>query len=128
MTPDRLQLEDAKRWLAIARSDLRAAEILAAAGSYSLALFHCLRAAEKTLKGFLTRHGKPFPKTHDISDFSAQCLEIDPSLHAILTKAEPSRSMPGAFAIRALRLNQTPRMPPKPSIRRVRCSNAWERC
>lgn len=59
--------------------------------------------------------GKPFRKTRDISDFSAQCLEIDPSLHAILTKAEPSRSMPGAFAIRALRLNQTPRMPPKPS-------------
>ena len=41
------------------------------------------------LETFLTRHGRPFRKTHDISDFSAQCLEIDLSLDAILTKAEP---------------------------------------
>ena len=88
MAPDPLQFEDAARWLRIARSDLHAAEVLTRGGAYAEALFHCQHAAEKALKGLLTRYGKPFRKTHDLSDLSADCLEIDPSLDSLLTKAE----------------------------------------
>ncbi len=88
MTPDRPRLEDAERWLAIASSDLRAAEVLIGAASYSQALFHCQQAAEKALKGLLTAYGKPFRKTHDISDLSPDCLEIDPSIEPALSGAE----------------------------------------
>jgi HEPN domain-containing protein len=87
MTPDPSRLEDAQRWLAIARDDLEAAAILIRSELYSGALFHCQQAAERALKG-LPRYGKPFRKTHDLSDLSADCLAIDPSLDPLLTRAE----------------------------------------
>ncbi|HKD07875.1 MAG TPA: HEPN domain-containing protein [Bryobacteraceae bacterium] len=88
MTPGPLPLEDAERWLDIAQSDLKAAEVLARAGSRAQALFCCQQAAEKAFKGLLTAYGKPFRKTHDISDLSADCLDVDPSLDPVLTGAE----------------------------------------
>jgi HEPN domain-containing protein len=88
MTPDRLRREDAERWLLIARTDLHDAGVLAGAQSYATSLFHCQQAAEKALKGLLTFAGKPFRKTHDISELSTDCLAIDSSLESVVARAE----------------------------------------
>jgi hypothetical protein len=86
MTPERLRREDGEHWLRIARSDLSAAGVLITAGLYPETIVHCQPAAEKALKGFLTFHGIPFRKTHDISDFSAACLAVDASLDGPLQR------------------------------------------
>jgi HEPN domain-containing protein len=67
---------------------LKAAEFLAGTEAYPQALFYCQQAAEKALKGLLTAYSKPFRKTHDISDLSEDCLEIDASLESIVSRAE----------------------------------------
>ena len=43
-------------------------------------VFHAQQLAEKALKAFLTWHDVPFRKTHDLSDLSQQCTDIDASL------------------------------------------------
>ena len=124
MTPDPLPLEEVKSWLAIAWSDLNAAEILIGGGSYSQALFYCQQAAEKALKALLTLHGKPFRKTHDISDLSADCLDIDPSLDAALARAERLTQYAWRFRYPGPRLSPVPETPPRVATPHARCSNA----
>jgi len=62
MTPERLRLEEARRWLAQAAKDLNAARLLAKPEP-SRSVFHSQQAAEKAAKGFLAFHNVPFRKT-----------------------------------------------------------------
>ena len=58
----------ARRWLTIARTDVRAVEVCLADADplMGIAAFHCQQAAEKLLKGLLVLGDMPFSKTHDI--------------------------------------------------------------
>jgi HEPN domain-containing protein len=61
--PDR----DYRKWVQKAASDWLAVETLR--GNSELRLIACLhaqQALEKSLKGLLVLHGKPYPKTHDL--------------------------------------------------------------
>lgn len=57
------------RLLALARRDLRAAEILRDQPEVGDGIvgFHAQQAAEKALKAWLTLLGIEFPRTHDLS-------------------------------------------------------------
>ena len=59
---------DRYQWLAYARGDLHAADLLAADASVPgrIACFHAHQAAEKALKAALVASSTPFRKTHDI--------------------------------------------------------------
>lgn len=57
---------DVDRWLASADEDLKAAELLSAAGILGLACFHCQQAAEKALKGLLMARSGTYPKSHSL--------------------------------------------------------------
>ncbi len=87
MTPDEWLLDETHSWLSRARRDLHAATVLIGAQGYAEALFHCQQAAEKALKAFLTYHGKPFTKTHVLSELRPACLAIDSSLDPVLVLA-----------------------------------------
>jgi len=66
-------------WIQLADSDIEMAK-RAMAGKRKLpdhAAFHYQQAAEKLLKGFLTWHGKPIEKTHDLGVLCTRCTEID---------------------------------------------------
>ncbi len=78
-------------WLSRAANDLRGAKIDLDAEPPLIedALFHCQQAAEKTLKGFLTSHDKPFKKTHDLDELSRACLETDHTLQSIVQPVIP---------------------------------------
>jgi len=80
--------DEVESWLFRAQQDLLAASVLVHEGLASEALFHCQQAAEKALKGFLTWHGKPFPKIHDLSELRPMCATIDVSLGAVLREAD----------------------------------------
>lgn len=53
------------------------------------ALFHCQQAIEKSLKGFLTWHNRPFQKVHDLRKLAESCLYIEPELEPLLTQVAP---------------------------------------
>lgn len=57
-----------RQWLDKAKRDLMAADRLAAGDSPLLdtAVYHCQKAAEKSLKGALLYFGQPVKKTHDL--------------------------------------------------------------
>ena len=52
-------------------------------------MFHCQPAAEKSLKGFLTWHDRPFRKTHSLEELGEQRLTVDPALRQIIDRAVP---------------------------------------
>ena len=88
MTPDQLRLEEAHAWLARARGDLEAANLLTVGGAYAEALFHCQQIVEKALKAFLAFHQKAFRRTHDLGELSPECVSIDDSLQSVLEQAK----------------------------------------
>ena len=56
---------------------------------YSMSpVYHCQQAAEKILKGFLTWHDKPFPKTHALVQLLAQATRIDANFDSLQDHAE----------------------------------------
>jgi HEPN domain-containing protein/predicted nucleotidyltransferase len=59
----------AREWLALARGDLEAGEMLRAGGAvpWSIA-FHAQQSAEKALKAALILAGVDFPRTHDLDE------------------------------------------------------------
>ena len=89
MQPDKAAA--VRGWLSRAANDLRAAHIDLDAEPPLIedTLFHCQQAAEKTLKGYLTSHDKPFKKTHDLDELSRVCLEVDATLQDIVLPAIP---------------------------------------
>jgi HEPN domain-containing protein len=51
--------------------------------------FHTQQAVEKTLKGFLAWHDRPFRKTHDLVELGQACVDVDASLEPLLRGAAP---------------------------------------
>ena len=97
---------ETRAWLTKSTNDLRAAEALFDSSPSLLdeAVFHCQQAAEKALKGFLTWHGRPFRKTHNLEEIGEECLVLDPTLMEIVDlDALRSASTHGDFAIPVLR-------------------------
>ncbi len=89
MQHEPVRVTDAREWLTKADADLRAAEVDMGASPplREDALFHFQQAVEKTLKGFLTLHDRPFRKTHDLLEIGKQCVEVEPSLEPLLRQA-----------------------------------------
>lgn len=89
MPHDPVRVADTRGWLAKAKNDLRGAEIDQAADPPlpEDALFHCQQAVEKTLKGFLAWHDRPFRKTHDLVELGEECVRIESSLEPLLRRA-----------------------------------------
>lgn len=55
-----------ENWLQFAFDDLRSAEILLAAGIFTMACFHNQQCVEKALKAVLTALRQPIPRTHNL--------------------------------------------------------------
>jgi HEPN domain-containing protein len=86
MTPEESRRDEAVRWLAQARKDLNAAQLLAVPEP-SRSVFHSQQVAEKAAKAFLTFHDVPFRKTHDLNELGAQCAGVNPALSPLLQEA-----------------------------------------
>lgn len=70
MPPDARSLAD--EWLAMARSDLVAAQSLIGDPALPRQASYCAQqAAEKSVKAVLTALNRPFPKTHDLVELMA---------------------------------------------------------
>jgi HEPN domain-containing protein len=78
-------------WLIRARRDLDAAahDLTADPPLLHDVAFHAQQAAEKTFKAFLTWHGRPFRKTHNLEELGQQCIDVDSGLKAIVDRAVP---------------------------------------
>ena len=76
-------------WFARAESDLRAAEVSSAADPplLDIVVFHAQQAAEKSLKGFLCWHDRPFRKTHNLVEIGEACAAVAPDLEPVLRRA-----------------------------------------
>ncbi len=74
-----------------ADEDLRAgAHQLSARPPYLAdAVFHAQQACEKTMKGFLAWHDRPFGKTHNLVELGRACVSIAPELEPVLRRAGP---------------------------------------
>jgi HEPN domain-containing protein len=73
-------LEEAKRWLAEAANDLRAAEAMVAANHMNWACFLAQQAAERAAKGFLYGQGVDDPWGHSVADLLRDAATYDGSL------------------------------------------------
>ena len=84
-------VSETKAWLQKAADDLRAAAHGLNASPPLLAdiLFHSQQAVEKTFKGFLTRHDRPFRKIHSIEELGENSLKIDSDLKSLVERAVP---------------------------------------
>ena len=91
MPHDPARVAETRGWLARASSDVRAAEheLRATPPLLDDIVFHCQQAAEKSLKGFLTWHDRPFRKTRSIEELGEQCLQLDPTLKGLIDRAVP---------------------------------------
>jgi HEPN domain-containing protein len=90
MPPDPVRAVDARAWPAKAAQDLRRVDLLLAADPPDPegGLFHSQQAAEKALKGFLTRHDAPFRRVHELDELGEQCVGIDSSLAEVMGRAD----------------------------------------
>ena len=88
--PDEAPLAPVRDWLSKAASDLRAGQYLITAQPplTGQAAFSAQQVAEKVLKAFLTWHGQPFRKTHDLKTLGGQCVQIDPTLENVCRRAD----------------------------------------
>ncbi len=95
-----------QNWLRKAETDLRAAEHLLTIDQedYFPAAFHAQQAAEKFLKGFLSRHQIPFPKTHDIGRPWSWLRSRTPPCEKSWPRPRCSPPLVWSFAIRARKL------------------------
>lgn len=80
--PEDVRRDLVRQWLTKAEGDLEAARVLLSRETTFLfpVGFHCQQAAEKYLKAFLTWHGVPFPKTHDLDELLDLAAAVDPPL------------------------------------------------
>jgi HEPN domain-containing protein len=60
-------------------------------------VFHAQQAAEKAMKGFLTWHGRPFRKIHDLREIGGAVIEIDSTLEPLLKRAVALSPFAGVF-------------------------------
>ena len=89
-SPEQAIWDLVREWLRKAEEDLHVARELMERDriSYNPVGFHAHQAAEKYLKGLLTRHQIPFPKTHDIEELLTLTDKATPGIHAELRDAE----------------------------------------
>jgi len=76
MQHDPVRAADTRAWLRKALLDLQAGEF-ELGGDVSLAadaVFHAQQAVEKSMKGFLAWHDRPFRKTHELEEIGEACL------------------------------------------------------
>lgn len=69
-------------WLKKAENDLKAAQLILAAkdGPLDTACFHAQQVVEKSLKGMLTLHSRPFPRVHVLQLLLDLLTDIYPAL------------------------------------------------
>jgi HEPN domain-containing protein len=76
-------------WLRKAESDLANARLYVAAGeALDTACFHAQQAAEKSLKGYLTRCGVQFPLIHNLEKLIELCAQHDAAFDQFRTAAQ----------------------------------------
>ena len=75
----RSETDDAARWLAQAKEDLKWASHLAKEGGYHLACFLAQQVAEKALKAFLYSRGEEAVLGHSVVRLCANAAEYDPA-------------------------------------------------
>lgn len=68
------------QWLAFARQDFKAAQVLFEEGIFNQTCFHAQQAVEKYLKAFLIRQKAPLPKVHSLIELLGVCQTYDSSL------------------------------------------------
>lgn len=83
-------LDEVAEWLAKAKRDLMAAEILIDHEPPVLdaACFHCQQAAEKALKAFWVWRSVQFDKVHDLAYLVDLCVSQDPRFGSLREQAE----------------------------------------
>ena len=88
--PEQVIWDLVQGWLRKAEEDFQVARELMERDriSYTPVGFHGQQAAEKFLKGLLTRHQIPFPKAHDIEELLVLAEKATPGIHAELREAE----------------------------------------
>jgi len=91
MPPDPALIRETAGWLRKANRDLAAAEHDLRADPPLLddVAFHAQQTAEKAMKAFLTWHGQPFRKTHNLIELGEQVAHLDASLEPLLRRAAP---------------------------------------
>lgn len=89
-SPEQVIWDFVREWLSKAEEDLLVTRELMERDrlSYNPVGFHAQQAAERFLKGLLTRHQIPFPKTHDIEELLTLAEKTTPGIHAELRVAE----------------------------------------
>jgi HEPN domain-containing protein len=60
--------EQAERWMAFAREDLRMAELAMREGIFNQVCFHCQQCAKKAVKSLIAAQGASIPRTHRLTD------------------------------------------------------------
>jgi len=78
---DKSVAELSRAWLLKAHSDLHTAQQIGSLpdGHLDAGIYHCQQAAEKSLKGFLIYHAKPFGKVHDLGKIIEQAIGVNPA-------------------------------------------------
>jgi HEPN domain-containing protein len=68
-----------REWIILAEGDLKTAkdELNTQTPFTNTVCFHSQQCAEKYLKAYLTFLGKPFRKTHDITELINECAELE---------------------------------------------------
>lgn len=91
MPHDPVLVEETRAWLLKVGNDLRAAahDLTSDPPLLEDAVFHCQQAIEKTFKGFLVWHDRPFRKTHSLEELGQACLSIDRSLEGLVDRSVP---------------------------------------
>jgi HEPN domain-containing protein len=89
-SPEQVIWDLVQGWLRKAEEDFHLAEELMERDrvSYTPVGFHSQQAAEKFLKGLLTRHQIAFPKTHDIEELLVLAERAEPGIQAELRDAD----------------------------------------
>jgi hypothetical protein len=91
MTAGGRALQEALRWLAVAREDLRIAEACIALQEPALggAAYHLQQAAEKAVKGILTLMATPFRRTHDLEEPGFLAATVVPEAGTLFGRLAP---------------------------------------
>ncbi len=89
-SPEQAIWDLVRGWLKKAEEDFHVAQELMERDriSYNPVGFHAQQAVEKCLKGLLTRHQIPFPKTHEIEELLVLAEKATPGIQAELRGAE----------------------------------------
>jgi hypothetical protein len=120
-------------WLRKADRDLAAAtyELQAAPPFADDIVFHAQQAAEKSLKAFLSWHGIPFRKTHNLVEFARPAARSITAWSGCFAVPPHSPSTRGSSGIPATPPRRPPKRPAWPWLRRarslIRCWNGYRR-